>query len=101
MTQPAKLLPDEAKQKILLILDQGTVELSFHCRRDSMPKRGVTMFDLVNSLKTGEIRREPEWDDEYSNWKYRVEGEDIDGDELIAITLIIEADFTLYIVTVF
>ena len=101
MTQPAKLLPDEAKQKILTILSQGKVEPSFHCRKESMPKRGVTMFDLVNALKTGEIRREPEWDDEHGNWKYRVEGEDIDGDELIAITLILEADFTLYIVTVF
>ncbi len=33
--------------------------------------------------------------------KYRVEGEDLDGDELTAITLIIEAGLTLYIVTVF
>ncbi len=69
MTQPAKLLPDEAKRKILLILEQGRVELSFHCQRDSMPQRGVRMLDVVNTLKTGEIRRAPEWDDEHGDWK--------------------------------
>lgn len=61
----------------------------------------MTMLDVVNALRLGEIRRVPEWDDVHGNWKYRVEGEDIDGDELVAIRLIIESDLTLYIVTVF
>ena len=59
------------------------------------------MLDLVNTLTTGEIRRAPEWDDEHANWKYRVEDVDMDGDDLAAITIIIEADFSLFIVTVF
>ena len=101
MSTPSALTANEAKAKIALILDEGTVELSFHCRSESMRKRGVTMLDIVTTLKAGEIRRAPEWDDVYSNWKYRVEGEDIEGDELTAITLIIETDMQLYIVTVF
>lgn len=101
MDKPDKLLPQEAKQIILLILEQGNVEPSIHCLRDSMPKRQVTMLDVVNTLKTGEILRDPEWDEEYLNWKYRVEGVDIDGDELIAITVIFTTNLTLYIVTVF
>lgn len=101
MDKPDKLLPHEAKRIILLILEEGDVELSSHCLKDSMPKHHVTMLDVVNTLKTGEILRDPEWDDEYMNWKYRVEGVDIDGDELIAITVIFTADLTLYIITVF
>ncbi len=101
MSKPNPFSANEAKDKILFILNDGMLELSVHCRRESMPKREVTMLDVVNALKAGEIRRGPEWDDVHNNWKYRVEGKDIDGDELIAITLIIESDLTLYIVTVF
>lgn len=59
------------------------------------------MPDIIATLKSGEIRRAPEWDDEHGDWKYRVEGEDVEGDELTAITLIIETDMQLLIVTVF
>ena len=65
-----------------------------------MPRRQVTTLDVVNTLKTGQIVRNPEWDEEYQNWKYRVEGVDLDADELTAITVIF-ADLTLYIITVF
>jgi hypothetical protein len=101
MGRPPALSADEAKRKILFILDQGIVEPTWHCRAETMPRRGVEMTDLLHALKTGVILRDPEWDDEYDNWKYRVEGEDIDGEDLRAITVIIEADLTLLIVTVF
>jgi hypothetical protein len=101
MAKPDKLLPQEAKRLILLILEQGYVEYSGHCLKDSMPGRQVTTVDVVNTLKTGQIVREPEWDEEHQNWKYRVEGIDMEADELTAITVILAADLTLYIVTVF
>ena len=101
MAKPEKLLPEEAKRIILMILEQGYVEYSFHCLRDSMPRRQVTTLDVVNTLKTGQIVRDPEWDKEYQNWKYCVEGIDTEADELTAITVIFAADLTLYIITVF
>lgn len=101
MPAPPQLTPDEAKRKIALFLEDGTVEPSFHCRRESMRKRNVTMLDIVNALKTGEIIREPEWDDEHQDWKYRVEGVDTEGDELTAVTIIFDVNLTLFIVTVF
>lgn len=96
-----KLSPDEAKRLILLILEQGTIEFSAHCLHESMPKRNATTVDVVNALKTGEIVRDPEWDEKYQRWKYRVEGVDTEGDDLIAITIIIESDLRLFIITVF
>lgn len=101
MAKPDKLLPLEAKRTIFLILEQGYVEYSVHCLRDSMPKRQVTILDVVNTLRNGQILREPEWDEEHQNWKYRVEGVDTEGDELTVITVIFTVDLTLYIITVF
>jgi hypothetical protein len=64
-------------------------------------KSGVTMPQLLHALKTGKILRSPEWDDEYENWKYRVEGVDTEGDSLAAVAVILESDLTLRIITVF
>ena len=51
--------------------------------------------------KEGQVIRDAEWDSDFSNWKYRVEGTDIDGEELTAITVIFDEDFSLLVVTVF
>src|SRR5262245_6151551 len=101
MSRPPALSADEAKRKILFILEEGSVEFTWHCKCESMQRRGVSMLDVTHALRTGEIRRAPEWDDDRTNWKYRVEGEDTDGDDLTAITVIIEENLTLLIVTVF
>jgi len=66
-----------------------------------MPKRKVTTLDVVSTLQTGQIIRDPEWDENYQNWKYRVEGVDMETDELTVITVIFAAGLTLYIITVF
>ena len=99
-TKPPALSADEAKRQILFILDEGYVEPSVHCKYESMQLRGVSMLDITHALKTGEIRRQPEWSAEHENWKYRVEGEDADRDDLTVITVIIEPNLTLRIVTV-
>lgn len=96
-----KLTPDEAKRQITLFLDEGIVEPSFHCRQESMRKRNISMLDIMNALETGEVIKEPEWDDTFQNWKYRVEGADTEGDELTAVTIIFDVNMTLFIVTFF
>ncbi len=98
--RPPKLSPAEAKRKIQLILADGIVDFTTHCRR-RMRERGVDDLDVVHVLKAGQIIREAEWDSDYCNWKYRAEGTDIEGVELTAITVIFEADLSLLNVTVF
>jgi hypothetical protein len=95
------LSPEEAKQKILLIIEEGDVEPSWHCRTVRMRERHVDMDDILRVLEYGEITRAPEWSEEHLNWKYRVEGADVEGDDLAAVTVIIEEQMTLLIVTVF
>ena len=99
-TRPPCLSPAEAQRKILLILEEGTVDISVHCRR-ILRERGVDDLDIVHVLEKGQIIREAEWDLNHNEWKYRVEGTDIEGEELTAITVIFEVDLSLLIVTVF
>lgn len=101
MSNPIPLTPAEAIQRILEILREGEVQPTWHCRQERMPQRGVVMADVLHVLQYGQIRRAAEWDEHYGDWKYRVEGEDIEGDELTAVTVIISAAMRLVIVTVF
>ena len=100
-TNAPRLSPLEATTKIRLILEEGTTDYSGHCWRERMPERNVTTLDVEHVLGRGRVTREAEWDSDYCNWKYRVDGTDIEGDELIAITVIFEQDFSLLVVTVF
>jgi len=66
-----------------------------------MGERNVDDLDIVHVLKEGQIIREAEWDEDYCNWKYRVEGTDIEGDDLTSILVIFEIDLSLLNLTVF
>ena len=57
MNEPLK--PDEAKRRILQILETGTVDISGHAETE-MAKDGLTTVDCVNGLRSGVV--EPvEW----------------------------------------
>jgi hypothetical protein len=100
MAKPQPLSPDEAKEKILLILTDGEIRPTFHCRYESMPKRNVEDLDIRKALTIGEVQDKPEWEDSHQNWKYKVIGKDLDNDKLTVVTVIVESDFLLRIVTV-
>ena len=98
--KPAPLSPAKAKDLIDSYLKDGIIELTDHCKYDSMPDRNVEMEDILNVLSTGTVQ-EPEWDDDYGNWQHRVTGKDLEGDKLTAVTVIIQRNATLLIITVF
>ena len=94
--------PDEAKRKIVQILREGNTVFSDHLLRDiARNRRGVTHQDVLYVLQNGEIILAPEWEEDNRNWKYKVEGIDLEGEELRAITIIIEEQFCLFIVTAY
>lgn len=101
MDKPTPFTPEEAKRLVLEILRDGEIKTIRHCRLERMPERSVQMADIRYALETGEIKCAAEWDDRHNSWKYRVEGEDIDGDELIAITVILTETMRLLIITIF
>jgi len=101
MNVPNKLSFEEAKSKILEILETGEIIPTWYHAKNRMKQRNVMDDDIKEALFNGEIKRDAEWDDRYKNWKYRVEGTDIEGEDLIVITIIIEKDHQLRILTVF
>ncbi len=101
MDFPKKLSSKEAKTKILQILETGEIIPTWYHAKQRMKQRDVTDDDIKEVLTNGEIKRLAEWDDRYKNWKYRVEGTDIEGEELRIITIIVEQDHLLRILSVF
>ncbi len=50
-----------------------------------MMKRNFTASDVLKVLSTGKLLKRREYDNKYQNWKYRVEGEDVEGEKLTLI----------------
>jgi Domain of unknown function (DUF4258) len=100
MAKPQPYSPDEAKEIILIILRDGIVKPTIHCRQDSMIKRNITDDDVAEALEVGKVQHRPVWENKHQNWKYTVVGKGIEGDELSLITVIIESDLILRIITV-
>lgn len=100
--RPEPYKPDDAKRKIVQILREGSTVFSEHLLRDiARNRRGVTHQDVLHVLQTGEIISAPEWDEDSRKWKYKLEGIDLEDEDLRAITIIIDEQFCLFIVTAY
>ncbi len=67
--------------------------------RGRMEERGYSDQDVIHVLETG-IVVGSEFDSERKNWKYRVEGTDIDGVEGVVITALVSS-YRIVVITVF
>lgn len=101
MIKPIPLSLTDAKAHILSILEDGDIKFSSHLRHERMKERSLTANDIRSALRNGEILRPAEWEEKYQNWKYRLEGKDLLGQDLSVITVIITKDLKLIIITAF
>lgn len=85
----ANLSEENALRIIRDILDYGTVHYSKHSR-DSMNLRNFSDQDIINVLETGNII-DKEFNEEQGNWKYKISGVDIDGDDGSVVTAVLTA----------
>ena len=83
-----KLSPEEAESQIRKIAISGSVEITEHCYDESMRNRGYDSNDIVNVLFNGRIREPPQYDEEHSNWEYRVEGNVVEGEKATVVVAI-------------
>ena len=79
---------NEVESKIQEIARLGDVTLSFHCKYESMSKRNYDMNDLSSVLKEGKIKKNPEFDEKHSDWKFHVEGNTAEGDKATVVVVI-------------
>jgi len=84
-----KLTLQEAQNKIRETAKWGSILWTDHLFYDSMNYRKYSSQDIDFILKEGTVQEPPEYDEDYCNWKYKVEGKTIDGDRAIVITVIL------------
>jgi len=68
--------------------------------RDELANENLIFADALRVLKTGQIYDEPEPDAKTGVWKYRVEGQEVDG-KWLAIVFCFRAVDTAFLITVF
>jgi hypothetical protein len=62
--------------------------------------RNVAVRDAIDILTSGQILREPEWNETYGGWVYFVCGKDVEGDEIELRISITEDRAAIILVTV-
>lgn len=68
--------------------------------REELANEGLIFPDALRVMKTGQIYDEPEPDPKTGDWKYRVEGREVDG-KWLAIVFCFKAVDTAFLITVF
>ena len=67
-----------------------------------MTQRQIVDLDIHEAIQNGSILRDPEWNSASTEWRYRIEGLDMEGEEITVIVSFEEGEFpTLHIVTCF
>jgi len=89
----------EAVDLVRLCLSAGRVISGKHFREE-LADEGLDILDAHYVLKTGNIFLEPEPDIRSGDWKYRMEGTDLDGKPL-AVVFCFEDESTGLLITVF
>jgi len=83
------LSPEKATQWIREIAKWGDVQLTFHIKK-RMKQRKYDPQDLECILDKGKVKKPAEWDGEYGEWTYCMEGVAIEGDKAVVVLSIVE-----------
>ncbi|MEW6213246.1 MAG: DUF4258 domain-containing protein [Acidobacteriota bacterium] len=65
----------------------GEIVLSWHLKKDRAD-RNISIDDCIQVLTKGNLRWPPKWADDHQNYKYEIDGQDLDGDDLHLIFVI-------------
>lgn len=99
--RPAALSEDELRVRVQRIVLHGTVRESWHSRNDRR-YRTISMDDIQHMLRSEwKLRGKPEWDDEFRNWKYKLDGKDLDDDELTLVIAVRDELVEILVITKF
>jgi hypothetical protein len=83
-----RLDPKEAESRINGIAKLGYITPTGHLS-ERMKERGYDFQDLEQVLSVGKVRELPEYDEKHNQWKYKVEGNVIDGEKATVIVTIL------------
>jgi len=89
----------EAADLVRYCLSAGRLIPGKHFREE-LANEGLDILDAHNVLKTGNIFQEPEPDIRSGDWKYKMEGTDLEGRPL-AVVFCFKDESTGFLITVF
>lgn len=95
-----RLTANKAQQKIREIAKLGEIIPTYHYHNKGRNIRNYSFQDVEYILINGTVTEPPVFDRNYQNWKCRVEGKSISGDDTVVITAI-ESHRELSIISVF
>ena len=78
-------------------VEAGATIFTTHSQEE-MNEDDLYIFDLEQCVLTGGII-ERQWDDAYGEWKYLVQGESTDGDEIVVVVKLDEQGQIIFITT--
>jgi hypothetical protein len=77
----------------------GGASETYHARFDH-PERGLSLDDVIHGLEQDwHYERNPEFNEDQWQWKYRIAAETVDGDPLTIIIAVDSANRTFEVVT--
>lgn len=79
-----RLRVGEALIKAKKLLNTDAVILPTHVY-DRMRERNFEMDDIINVFNVGKISKQPEWNADYRQWEYVVDGVDIEDEKLSVV----------------
>ncbi len=102
--QPPALSDKKVLERVQWLLEEGTVDRTFHFARQAEERnvtQNVTQVD-IEVLLTGECSvASKEYSSEHKSWKYKIEGFDDQGDSLSVVVSLDISRSILKLITVF
>jgi len=97
--RPAALSEDELRVRVQRIVCYGTVRESWHSKNDRS-YRNISIDDIQHMLRSQwKLVGKPKWSVEHRNWTYKLEGEDLDDDELTLVISVHAEQVEILIIT--
>ena len=101
MARPPSLTPTEASAEIQRLLERGLDAISFYRHARNRGRRWkFSTRDVEHVLRTGNFG-DPDWNEKFRNWTYRVRGTDLDDEELTIVVAVDPVRTRIRIITGF
>jgi hypothetical protein len=78
------LTKDQAKAELNRCVEEGAVVYSRHFR-DELAKDDLTTGDVLSVCRSGVVIMAPEKDIRTAEWKYRIEGRTVEGQQMAVV----------------
>ena len=97
--RPSPLSELDLQNAVSKIIFYGTYRETRHSAEDRS-YRNVSDDDIQFMLRgPWKLSGEPEWEEMHKNWKYKLSGHDIEGDDLVLVVAINEEEQMITVIT--